>query len=112
LDLLHSMPSVLSNVRSDYLPAEGFNQGGQGSIQRVAEVASKTNPGDILLHHPELPRIQYYATNVALDCTYVSPLCEQNLEGVCPMLVVSVGNSLKVSFLFVSYHVYVQYVSL
>ncbi|GJJ79257.1 epsilon-lactone hydrolase [Entomortierella parvispora] len=89
LDLLHSMPSVFSNVRSDYLPAEGFTQGGQGSIRRVAKLAATIKPDDIVLHHPELPSIQYYASNVALDCPYVSPLCEKNLDGTCPMLVIA-----------------------
>lgn len=42
----------------------------------------------VMQHHPDLPEIQYYASNAVLDCTYVSPLVEKNMEGACPMLVV------------------------
>ncbi|KAG0206343.1 hypothetical protein BGX28_002197 [Mortierella sp. GBA30] len=89
LDLLHSMPSVLTNAHSDYLPAEGFTQGGQGSLKMVAKLAATLGPDDVLLHHPELPDIQYYASNAVLDCPYVSPLVEKNLEGACPMLLIA-----------------------
>lgn len=84
------MPSLLSNARSDYLPAEGFTQGGQASLQRLAKLAATISPEDDLLHHPELPDIQYYASNAVLGCPYVSPLVTKNFEGLCPMLVVSV----------------------
>ncbi|KAF9563281.1 hypothetical protein EC968_004894 [Mortierella alpina] len=89
LDLLHSMPSLLSNAGSDYLPAEGFTQGGQASLQRLAKLAATSSPEDVLLHHPELPDIQYYASNVVLDCPYVSPLVAENFQGLCPMLVIA-----------------------
>ncbi|KAG0053304.1 hypothetical protein BGZ83_001343 [Gryganskiella cystojenkinii] len=89
LDLLHSMPSVLTNARSDYLPAEGFTQGGQGSLKRIARLAATTQPEDTILHHPELPKIQYYATNAALDCNYVSPLIDKSVDGACPMLLIT-----------------------
>lgn len=83
------MPSVFSNASSDYLPPEGFTQGGQGSLKNIAKLARKAGPDFELLHHPELPEIQYYASNAVLACKYVSPLVEDNLEGVCPMLIVS-----------------------
>ncbi|CAO3570611.1 unnamed protein product [Mortierella alpina] len=89
LDLLHSMPSLLSNARSDYLPAEGFTQGGQASLQKLAKLAATLKPDDVLLHHPELPDIQYYASNAVLDCPYVSPLVTKSLEGLCPILVIA-----------------------
>ncbi|KAF9901335.1 hypothetical protein EC991_006262 [Linnemannia zychae] len=89
LDLLHSMPSVLLNWGSDYLPAEGFTQGGQGSLKRISKLAEAVEPDYIMQHHPDLPEIQYYASNAVLDCTYVSPLVEKNLEGACPMLVIT-----------------------
>ncbi|KAF9124495.1 hypothetical protein BG015_005072 [Linnemannia schmuckeri] len=89
LDLLHSMPSVLLNAGSDYLPAEGFTQGGQGSLKRIAKLAKAVEADYVMQHHPDLPEIQYYASNAVLDCTYVSPLVEKNLEGACPMLVIT-----------------------
>jgi acetyl esterase/lipase len=89
LDLLHSMPSVLTNAYSDYLPAEGFTQGGQGSLKNVAKLASTVDPDDDILKHPDMPEVQYYASNAVLSCPYVSPLVEKSLEGACPMLVVS-----------------------
>lgn len=82
------MPSVLLNAGSDYLPAEGFTQGGQGSLRRIARLAEAVEADYVMQHHPDLPEIQYYASNAVLDCTYVSPLVEKNLEGACPMLVV------------------------
>ena len=82
------MPSVLLNAESDYLPAEGFTQGGQGSLKRIAKLAGAVEADYVMQHHPDLPEIQYYASNAVLDCTYVSPLVEKNLEGACPMLVV------------------------
>lgn|SRR5689334_7664130 len=82
------MPSVLLNAGSDYLPAEGFTQGGQGSLKRIAKLAEAVEADYVMQHHPDLPEIQYYASNAVLDCTYVSPLVEKNLEGACPMLVV------------------------
>ncbi|KAG0243238.1 hypothetical protein BGX31_010959 [Mortierella sp. GBA43] len=92
LDLLHSMPSVLTNAYSDYLPAEGFTQGGQGSLKNVAKLASTVDPDDDILKHPDMPEVQYYASNAVLSCPYVSPLVEKSLEGACPMLVI-VGES-------------------
>ncbi|KAF8945872.1 hypothetical protein BGZ47_001831 [Haplosporangium gracile] len=89
LDLLHSMPSVLLNAGSDYLPAEGFTQDGQGSLKRIAKLAEAVAADYVMQHHPDLPEIQYYASNAVLDCTYVSPLVEKNLEGACPMLVIT-----------------------
>lgn len=94
LDLLHSMPSLLTNAFSDYLPEEGFTQGGQGSLRRVAKLASTVHPDDDLLTHPDMPEIQYYASNAVLDCPYVSPLTEKSLEGACPMLVVNMNTIL------------------
>ncbi|KAF9929325.1 hypothetical protein FBU30_001686 [Linnemannia zychae] len=87
LDLLHSMPSVLLNSGTDYLPAEGITHGGQGSLQKIAKLAVAVEANYSMQNHPELPRIQYYASNAVLDCTYVSPLVEKNLEGICPMLI-------------------------
>ncbi|KAF9084680.1 hypothetical protein BGX29_002437 [Mortierella sp. GBA35] len=89
MDLLHSMPSVLLNAGSDYIPAEGFTQGGQGSLKRIATLARTVKADYVMQHHPDLPEIQYYASNAVLDCPYVSPLVEKNMDGVCPMLVIS-----------------------
>ncbi|KAF9584170.1 hypothetical protein BGW38_007341 [Lunasporangiospora selenospora] len=89
LDLLHSMPSVLTNAPSDYLPAEGFTQGGQGSLTKVAKLAASMKPGENVLHHPDLPEIQHYATNAVLGCPYVSPVVVNSLEGTCSMLVIA-----------------------
>ncbi|KAF9425257.1 hypothetical protein BGZ94_007692 [Podila epigama] len=89
LDLLHSMPSLFTNVPTDYLPAEGFTQGGQGSLKNVAKLAKMEGPDVDLLQHPDLPEIQYYASNAILACKYVSPLNEDNLEGACPMLIIA-----------------------
>ena len=86
------MPSVLLNSESDYLPAEGFTQGGQGSLKKVAKLAATLDDDYAMHNHPDLPEIQYYASNAVLDCTYVSPLVEKNLEGACPMLVVRALN--------------------
>ncbi|KAG0289048.1 hypothetical protein BGZ98_004010 [Dissophora globulifera] len=89
LDLLHSMPSVLTNATSDYLPSEGFTQGGLGSIRRLGKLAASMGPNDVLLEHPDLPDLQYYATNAVLSCSYVSPLVEKSLEGACSMLLIA-----------------------
>ncbi|KAI1321066.1 hypothetical protein EDD11_008647 [Mortierella claussenii] len=89
LDLLHSLPSVLTNSRSDYIPEEGFTQGGRGSVKKLAQLATAIGMDEILLKHPDIPEIQYYATNAVLDCPYVSPLVVKSLEGASPMLVIA-----------------------
>ncbi|KAG0261020.1 hypothetical protein BG011_001439 [Mortierella polycephala] len=89
IDLLHSLPSVLDNSISDYLPPDGFSHGGNGSLKKLAKVlVSETNDdGDAVLH--KLPPVQHYTHNALLDCKYVSPILEDNLDGACPIMLVA-----------------------
>ncbi|KAG0260543.1 hypothetical protein BGZ95_004400 [Linnemannia exigua] len=89
IDLLLSMPSVLENTATDYLPAEGFTHGGGASLKKMAKVAhtSVGDDQDALLE--KLPPIQHYTNNKLLSCKYVSPVLETNLEGTCPIMLIA-----------------------
>ncbi|KAG0363477.1 Alpha/Beta hydrolase protein [Gamsiella multidivaricata] len=89
IDLLHSMPSVLENTLSDYLPSEGFSHGGQASLKKLAKVvvAAVGTDEDTVLQ--SLPAVQHYTNNRLLHCKYVSPILEDNLEGACPILMIA-----------------------
>ncbi|KAF9580863.1 hypothetical protein BGW38_002326 [Lunasporangiospora selenospora] len=91
IDLLHSMPSVLSNPGTDYLPSNGFTRDGKGSLKSLAKVlATREDDNDAnLILHKDLPSIQLYTHNNLLTCKYVSPILENNLEGVCPILMIA-----------------------
>ncbi|KAF9431606.1 hypothetical protein BGZ76_000083 [Entomortierella beljakovae] len=88
LDLMHSMPSVLGNGGSDYLPTVGLTPGGGGAIKAIVEIARSIDSNHVPINHPELPEIQYYARNAILDCPYVSPLLEKEFENICPILMI------------------------
>lgn len=90
IDLLHSMPSIQENTATDYLPSEGFTHGGDASLKKLAKMvlaAMGTTKGEKI--PPGLPAIQHYTNNNLLHCKYVSPVLEDNLEGTCPILIVS-----------------------
>ncbi|KAG0262309.1 hypothetical protein DFQ27_002438 [Actinomortierella ambigua] len=89
LDLLHSMPSLIENAGTDYLPADGFSQGDQGSLRQLAKSILNLPGEDDFHRRPELPTIQYYTQNAMLDCKYVSPILETDLKGACPIMIVS-----------------------
>ena len=93
LDLMHSMPSCLDNALSDYLPSNGFTQGGQSTVKELAKLITDVQDGDeeAILQDllKKFPAMQYYAHNGLLTCKYVSPILEENLEGTCPIMIVS-----------------------
>ncbi|KAG0299134.1 hypothetical protein BGZ98_010309 [Dissophora globulifera] len=89
LDLLCSMPSVIENTSTDYLPPDGFTHGGQSSLKKLAKIvlAADGVDDDTLLQ--SLPEVQHYTNNRLLHCKYVSPLLEDNLEGTCPIMMIA-----------------------
>ncbi|KAG0329044.1 hypothetical protein BG004_002425 [Podila humilis] len=89
IDLLHSMPSLLHNAPSDYLPAGGFTQDKNASLQEVAKLAATLNVEELVHLHEQLPPVQYYTNNKMLDCKYVSPILENNLQGCCPIMIIA-----------------------
>lgn len=89
IDLLLSMPSVQENTSTDYLPAEGFTHGGHSSMKKLAKVILAAVSTEEEKMPSGLPAIQHYTNNNLLHCKYVSPLLEDNLEGTCPILIVS-----------------------
>jgi len=82
------MPSVLANAPSDYLPAEGFTQGGEASLKKLAKLVAKVTGDDENAIMQTLPTLQYYANNSLLHSKYVSPVLEDNLDGACPIMLV------------------------
>ncbi|GJJ75280.1 epsilon-lactone hydrolase [Entomortierella parvispora] len=107
LDLLHSMPSVLANAPSDYLPADGFTQGSEASLKNLAKLVANATGNDERAILQTLPSVQYYANNSLLHSKYVSPVMEENLEGACPiMLIAGDGEMLRdESIVFAQKHV-------
>ncbi|ORZ23752.1 Alpha/Beta hydrolase protein [Lobosporangium transversale] len=90
IDLLHSMPSLLENTASDYLPAEGFSHGGQASLKKLAKAIVQVTPGlddDMIMQ--KLPTVQHYTNNRLLRCKYVSPVLEDDLAGTCPIMIIA-----------------------
>ncbi|KAI8606509.1 Alpha/Beta hydrolase protein [Dissophora ornata] len=89
IDLLHSMPSVLENAVSDYLPSEGFTHGGQASLKKMAKVVVAAVGSDEQSVLQTLPAVQHYTNNQLLHCKYVSPVLEDSLDGVCPIMIIA-----------------------
>ncbi|KAF9174828.1 hypothetical protein BGX21_009125 [Mortierella sp. AD011] len=90
IDLLLSMPSVIENTTTDYLPANGFTRGDESSLKNIAKVVKsaqgKLDEESILQN---LPHVQIYTNNRLLNCKYVSPILEDNLEGTCPIMILT-----------------------
>jgi len=91
IDLLHSMPSVLGNAPTDYLPAKGFTKDSNSSLQSAAKLAATLAEDSDVHLHEQFPQIQYYTNNKMLDCKFVSPVLENNLDGACPIMIVRLG---------------------
>ncbi|KAG0360063.1 hypothetical protein BG005_011578 [Podila minutissima] len=89
IDLLHSMPSVLGNAPTDYLPAKGFTKDSKSSLQSAAKLAATLAEDSEVHLHEEFPQIQYYTNNKMLDCKYVSPVLENDLDGACPIMIIA-----------------------
>ncbi|KAF9355666.1 hypothetical protein BGX26_006256 [Mortierella sp. AD094] len=90
IDLLLSMPSLVENTTTDYLPADGFTHGGEASLKKIAKVvmsASEEFDEESILQ--KLPHVQHYTNNKLLNCKYVSPILEDNLEGTCPIMILT-----------------------
>ncbi|KAG0046993.1 hypothetical protein BGZ83_007875 [Gryganskiella cystojenkinii] len=89
IDLLHSMPSILENAPSDYLPADGFTHGDEASLKNLAKLVAKAIGNDENAILQTLPPVQIYANNALLGCKYVSPVLENNLDGACPIMLIA-----------------------
>ncbi|KAG0201466.1 hypothetical protein BGX28_005719 [Mortierella sp. GBA30] len=89
IDLKHSLPSVLDNTLSDYLPSEGFTHGGQSSLKKVAKIAATFAGEDEESLLKKFPALQHYAHNGLLNCKYVSPILEEDLQGTCPIMIIA-----------------------
>lgn len=83
------MPSVLENASSDYLPSNGFTQGSEASLKKLAKVVVASPHEDEQAILQSFPSLQYYANNSLLGSKYVSPVLEDNLERACPIMLVS-----------------------
>lgn len=103
VDLTHSLPSILSNIATDYLPSGGFSHKHSQALefqklpQFEAEAlgplgkAVRKDHQPFSLSHEDLDRVQFYAPNETLKMRYVSPIFdEQGLNGLPPLLIVSV----------------------
>ncbi|KAF9112801.1 hypothetical protein BGX27_002802 [Mortierella sp. AM989] len=90
IDLLLSMPSIVENTGTDYLPAEGFTHGGKASLKNIAKLMASAVAGQSEESlHEKIPLVQHYTNNKLLNCKYVSPLLEDNLEGICPVMILA-----------------------
>lgn len=89
------MPSILENAPSDYLPADGFTHGEEASLKKLAKLVAKATGNDENEILQTLPPVQIYANNALLGCKYVSPVLENNLDGTCPIMLVSCLSTLR-----------------
>lgn len=100
IDMTHSLPSIISNISTDYLPASGFShkysqaldydrlpQFQASALGPLGKAVSK-NASTILKE--DLDRVQFYAPNAALKMRYVSPVFDElEFRGLPPLLLVS-----------------------
>jgi acetyl esterase/lipase len=101
VDLTHSLPSIISNIATDYLPSGGFSHKHSRALEFDSlpqfEAATlgplgKAVRKDSSLSHEDLDRVQFYAPNQTLKMRYVSPIFdEQGLGGLPPLLIVCVS---------------------
>ncbi|KAI8579950.1 hypothetical protein K450DRAFT_239874 [Umbelopsis ramanniana AG] len=95
VDLTHSLPSILTNISTDYLPASGFSHKHSRALefnnlpQFEPEALGPLGKAVRLpMSHEDLDRVQFYAPNSTLKMRYVSPIFdEQGLHGLPPLLI-------------------------
>jgi len=98
VDLTHSLPSILSNISTDYLPASGFSHKHSRALEfnnlpqfEPEALGPLGRAVRLPLSHEDLDRVQFYAPNSTLKMRYVSPIFdEQGLHGLPPLLIVRV----------------------
>ncbi|RUO96606.1 hypothetical protein BC936DRAFT_141752 [Jimgerdemannia flammicorona] len=95
VDLTHSLPSILSNVATDYLPEDGFEHLPSSALdfdrlpkkQRDAETEAAAVVTVTDAETPQLKRMQYYAPNQVLKVPYASPIFDlKGFTGLPPLL--------------------------
>lgn len=119
IDLTHSLPSIFSNIDTDYLPKAGFDYLPSPALDfsklpqereifpDAIDIASE-NPTDSaqdpviettkelvdnqVIEKQQVKRVQLYAPNVALMVPYVSPIFDPHgLQDLPPLLIESGG---------------------
>ncbi|KAI8393859.1 Alpha/Beta hydrolase protein [Radiomyces spectabilis] len=105
VDLTHSLPSITSNIATDYLPPVGFKHIDSPALNysllpplKDEHAKDKSKPEQACNKETEhdptkdrsdgLERVQFYAGNDALKLPLVSPIFDKkNLHGLPPMLI-------------------------
>ncbi|KAH8553008.1 Alpha/Beta hydrolase protein, partial [Umbelopsis sp. PMI_123] len=95
VDLTHSLPSILTNISTDYLPASGFSHKHSKALEfnNLPQFEPETlGPlGKAVrqsMSNEDLDRVHLYAPNATLKMRYVSPIFdEQELHGLPPLLI-------------------------
>lgn len=96
LDLTHSLPSIMTNIMTDYLPPVGFRHAPSPALDyEQLPILKSLLPEDQKLDTfgDDLYRLQFYAPNKALKNPMVSPLFDKkHLRGLPRLLMVSTVN--------------------
>ncbi|KAG2181212.1 hypothetical protein INT43_008795 [Umbelopsis isabellina] len=123
IDMTHSLPSIMSNISTDYLPASGFShkysqaldydklpQFQAAALEPLEKVVSKD---DSKILNEDLDRVQFYAPNAALKMRYVSPIFDElGFRGLPPLLLqVGTAERLRDESIYAAYKATNQYPS-
>jgi acetyl esterase/lipase len=96
LDLTHSLPSIMTNIMTDYLPPVGFRHAPSPALDyEQLPILKSLLPEDQKLDTfgDDLYRLQFYAPNKALKNPMVSPLFDKkHLRGLPRLLMVGAVN--------------------
>ncbi|KAG0177668.1 hypothetical protein DFQ28_009475 [Apophysomyces sp. BC1034] len=105
LDLTHSLPSIQTNIATDYLPAVGFKHVHSPALDYTRlpqlephhEEEASIGPFGEAISFPhldeEMDRIQFYAANKALKHSLVSPLFDNKDLAGLPRILVQAGTA-------------------
>ncbi|KAI9319136.1 Alpha/Beta hydrolase protein, partial [Dichotomocladium elegans] len=93
IDLTHSLPSIMTNISTDYLPALGFKHKPSRAVDYhllpiQAKLQDRMEEDD-----PELKRVQFYAGNKSLKHPWVSPVYDKRLLRGLPPLLIQTGTA-------------------
>ncbi|CAM0137437.1 unnamed protein product [Umbelopsis sp. WA50703] len=103
IDLTHSLPSILTNISTDYLPASGFSHKysqaldydklPQFKAEALGPLGKAVSKDAYPLSQEDLDRVQFYAPNAALKMRYVSPIFDVLGFRGLPRLLLQVGTA-------------------
>ncbi|KAI8080791.1 Alpha/Beta hydrolase protein [Gilbertella persicaria] len=121
MDLTHSLPSILSNIMTDYLPPIGFKHAPsvaldyaqlparEKDVELLEKLAKEAETSDnkeeaqrqsigpfgecVPLNGSDIHRVQFYASNEALKVPMVSPIFDRKQLRGLPRLLVQCGTA-------------------